>query len=488
MYEQDAQQDNPVDLFAKSLEDDRLRLQKRETELQQSLQQRTNPFFNPTLMKISQALLSPTKSGSFGESLGMGVQALMEGSEQEELRRRNMLKMQEELEQKRADVRQGLLRNAMIKKTYESNPQLGQALAAFPGAAEHILPAIFKPSETSRILSAEEKRNRGLPENAPYQMDAKGEIHLISTPDVPKVSPEFRTTMIALGINPDNFQSLTKEQAQVLERYRNAATADQRAAAQRDAAKLFYETGTRGDVPQEKTDFFNTVPPATADAVTGISKKPVAPVSKTAPTVPEETIGEPVKTAANQVPIIEQVTPKQKSELLLDKPNQISTVITVNSTLNQVEQSVDKLLKNESGLRAIVGVSGMIPNIPGRPPAIAATDLQTLKSKVAVQAIQAMRDASKTGGAVGSVTEREWPRLEAQFGNLQQAQDYESIKQALENIKEIINGTRQNIVSRYEYTYGKDDSVSSILKRSSKPEFTVPGARDAFDKYKPRNQ
>jgi hypothetical protein len=440
------EQDNPIDSVAQSIEDQRKALLARQTQLQQGLQQRTSMPFDPTLMRISQALLSPTKSGSFGESLGMGVQALMEGSEQEQLRQQNMLKMQEELEQKKEAVRQGLLKNAVIKQMYQSNPQLGQALAAFSDAAPQILPAFFK------------------------------------TPEVAKPSDVLRTKMVALGINPDDFPNLTQQQAQVVERYSNAANEEQRAAAQRDAAKLFFETGTRGSIPQGKAEFFNT-PPVAGGAGTPSGQTPTQSRAVVA-----QAPAQPQVIETRQIPIIEQVTPKQKSELLLDKPNQISTVTTVNSTLNQVENSIDKLLNNESGLRAIVGVSGMIPNIPGRPPAIAATDLQTLKSKVAVQAIQAMRDASKTGGAVGSVTEREWPRLEAQFGNLQQAQDYESIKQALENIKEIVNGTRQNIVSRYESTYGKDDSVSSILKRSSKPEFTVPGARDAFDKYKPRNQ
>jgi hypothetical protein len=438
------EQDNPIDSVAQSIEDQRKALLARQTQLQQGLQQRTSMPFDPTLMRISQALLSPTKSGSFGESLGMGVQALMEGSEQEQLRQQNMLKMQEELEQKKEAVRQGLLKNAVIKQMYQSNPQLGQALAAFSDAAPQILPQLFK------------------------------------TPEVAKPSDVLRTKMVALGINPDDFPNLTQQQAQVVERYSNAANEEQRAAAQRDAAKLFFETGTRGSIPQGKAKFFNT------PTVAGGAGAPQTPTQPKA--IVAQAPAQPQVTENRQIPIIEQVTPKQKSELLLDKPNQISTVTTVNSTLNQVENSIDKLLKNESGLRAIVGVSGMIPNIPGRPPAIAATDLQTLKSKVAVQAIQAMRDASKTGGAVGSVTEKEWPRIEAQFGNLQQAQDYESIKQALENIKEIVNGTRQNIVSRYESTYGKDDSVSGILKRSSKPEFTVPGARDAFDKYKPRNQ
>ncbi|NBT58183.1 hypothetical protein EBT16_05310 [bacterium] len=103
------EQDIQLDPFAKSIEEEQAAqkaLLSRYQQLQNSLQQRTNLPFNPTLMRISQALLSPTKSGSFGESLGMGVQALVEGSEQEQLRQQNLAKMQAELEEKVLGIKQ----------------------------------------------------------------------------------------------------------------------------------------------------------------------------------------------------------------------------------------------------------------------------------------------------------------------------------------------------------------------------------------------
>jgi len=103
------EQDSQLDPFAKSIEEEQAAqkaLLSRYQQLQNTLQQRTNLPFDPTLMKISQALLSPTKSGSFGESLGMGVQALVEGSEQEQVRQQNMAKMQAELEEKVLGIKQ----------------------------------------------------------------------------------------------------------------------------------------------------------------------------------------------------------------------------------------------------------------------------------------------------------------------------------------------------------------------------------------------
>jgi hypothetical protein len=105
MDEQDIQLD-PLAQSIKEEQEVRKTLLSRYQQLQDTLQQRTNLPFNPTLMKISQALLSPTKSGSFGESLGMGVNALVEGSEQEQLRQQNLAKMQADLEEKILDIKQ----------------------------------------------------------------------------------------------------------------------------------------------------------------------------------------------------------------------------------------------------------------------------------------------------------------------------------------------------------------------------------------------
>lgn len=81
-------------------------------------------------------------------------------------------------------------------------------------------------------------------------------------------------------------------------------------------------------------------------------------------------------------------------------------------------QDLDRLvalateLSGHKGLSRASGVMGAVPSIPGLPAANAEALIDSLKSQVAGMKIQAMRNASKTGGAVGQVTEKEWPRLE----------------------------------------------------------------------------
>jgi hypothetical protein len=151
------EQDNPLDPLAKSIEEDQAAqnaLLSRYQQLQNSLQQRANLPFNPTLMKISQALLSPTKSGSFGESLGMGVQALVEGSEQEQLRQQNLLKMQAELEEKVLGIKQKGRQLQTIKQyAGYGTPTATQAAATKPTTPSEApvegAPAASTPAEST---------------------------------------------------------------------------------------------------------------------------------------------------------------------------------------------------------------------------------------------------------------------------------------------------------------------------------------------------
>lgn len=99
----------PQDPFARSIAEEQAAQQallKRYQQLQSGLERRVSMPFDPTLMRISQALLSPTQSGSFGESLGKGVGALVEGSEAEAARQQAIMKMQAELEEKMLGIKQ----------------------------------------------------------------------------------------------------------------------------------------------------------------------------------------------------------------------------------------------------------------------------------------------------------------------------------------------------------------------------------------------
>lgn len=85
--------------------------------------------------------------------------------------------------------------------------------------------------------------------------------------------------------------------------------------------------------------------------------------------------------------------------------------------------------------------------------ATAFTNIENLQDMLQVQGLQMMRDASKTGGAVGSVTEREWPKLSSRFGNLNRRQGETQFLNSLKDIRSAIQQAKQSAEGAYFDTY-----------------------------------
>jgi hypothetical protein len=112
---------------------------------------------------------------------------------------------------------------------------------------------------------------------------------------------------------------------------------------------------------------------------------------------------------------------------------------------------------------------GRTPNILGSS-ANAQAALDTLKAQVGVETLTAMREASKTGGAVGNVTEKEWPILQNQLGALQQSQTTEEFKKNLGIVKSSLARIKASVRQAYEMTYGNPppDPVSGAITKPYK--------------------
>ncbi len=75
----------------------------------------------------------------------------------------------------------------------------------------------------------------------------------------------------------------------------------------------------------------------------------------------------------------------------------------------------------------VTGATGSVMSIvPGSPAYDTAMDIETIVSSIGFDRLQAMRDASPTGGALGQVSERELSQLNASLGNLRQSQSREN--------------------------------------------------------------
>lgn len=127
------------------------------------------------------------------------------------------------------------------------------------------------------------------------------------------------------------------------------------------------------------------------------------------------------------------------------------------------ERSVNKakeLLDRVSN--ATVGIGSLLARIPGTPARNFQADLDTLKANIAFAELQAMRNASKTGGALGQVSERELGLLESALAGLNQGQSPENMRK---NLNQIISSL-QRFNDAVEKEAAKSESNLINLKDS----------------------
>lgn len=111
----------------------------------------------------------------------------------------------------------------------------------------------------------------------------------------------------------------------------------------------------------------------------------------------------------------------------------VASLSATESALNSLAEKANQI-KAHPGLDAATGWQTLFPTMPGSKAADAESQLDTLKSKVAFGTLQAMRDASKTGGALGAVSEKELKLLESNIDALGTAQSPEQFRKSLEAI------------------------------------------------------
>jgi hypothetical protein len=143
---------------------------------------------------------------------------------------------------------------------------------------------------------------------------------------------------------------------------------------------------------------------------------------------------------------------------------QPETKASVRSSLS----GLDRLVSAADKLKGMPGLPSATGNLQGRSfvPTIsqdtkdAETELETLKSQVAFTVLQAMRDASKSGGALGSIAVEELKMLQNNLASLDTLQGDDKFKQSLDAIREYAEGAKARLQRGYKDTYGEDFDVT----------------------------
>lgn len=143
---------------------------------------------------------------------------------------------------------------------------------------------------------------------------------------------------------------------------------------------------------------------------------------------------------------------KSLAELQYEAPQARAAVADGVSNLQRLREQAEKI-KNDPALSRITGVTGMFPNMPGGHAADVQARLDTLKSQAGFGALQAMRAASKTGGALGSVSDRENDLLQRNIGALDKAQSESAIKESLQQIIDYADAASMRLHRAYQDQY-----------------------------------
>jgi hypothetical protein len=125
--------------------------------------------------------------------------------------------------------------------------------------------------------------------------------------------------------------------------------------------------------------------------------------------------------------------------------------------LTLVTGGLDRIKSTASSLASMPGLDSVVgglyqaytPNVSEKS-LNAQTELENLKVKISGAVLQNMRDMSKTGGAVGQVTEREWPRLENMISNLDTRQGKEQFLANLRQVNAYVDEVKAAIQRAYE--------------------------------------
>jgi len=327
--------------------------------------------------------------------------------------------------------------------------------------------SLIHPTTFAPVYTAPQKQEYG---TTPYYEEVNGVLHRFvfdkegNAKDTGPAKPlnQFTTGTVDAALKRDmdmyQFGNLSADQ--------RASLGIRLTQAGVDVAKLGYETGLS---PTPVSGL-----PANAPAPNfGVQTRPQAMPNQPVAPIPAQGVPRPAmpqgmpRAAMPQVapqaatqageaqPLINTVTPKERQVLMVAQPQQN---VAAQSALQNMERltNVANELKNHPGLPDIVGRANQYSTFDMTDKAVNARALQsTLVKQSAVNALQAMRDASKTGGAVGGVTEKEWPILEQQLAALDGAQTPDAYRAALTNLNNQLSSSSTRVKNAYEQTYGK---------------------------------
>ena len=156
------------------------------------------------------------------------------------------------------------------------------------------------------------------------------------------------------------------------------------------------------------------------------------------------------------------------------------------SSVKGFESKSDKFIADLIALRDDPGLDNITGSVFGRIGSVsrAGSRAQARYDKVVAkggfQALQDLRDASKTGGALGNVSNQEGKQLTASFAAIDRRQNAEDVRAAINQAIADIEGTKTRMREAYDSTYAYKSGGGP---QTSKPASAAPNIDALLEKY-----
>lgn len=190
-------------------------------------------------------------------------------------------------------------------------------------------------------------------------------------------------------------------------------------------------------------------------------RAPATPATPAAPVaVVDPVTGKPVLVSREEA-LTGRMSPAASMEGLPPKEIQKreAALPQATSAVRGFESKSDKFIADLKALRDDPGLENITGAIFGRTGSVTreGSRAQALYDKVVAkggfQALQDLRDASKTGGALGNVSNQEGKQLTASFAAIDRRQDAADVRAAIDQAIADIEGTKTRVREAYDSTY-----------------------------------
>ena len=325
------------------------------------------------------------------------------------------------------------------------------------------------PIGQALLKSEIESRNRGEEYSTTPVYDQKGNAYQISkTGGPPRLIPNIQARdQWTMGMTPNQQAQYDLDVAKYGIQY-----ADSQLSQNRAAFEGIGTPGLGGVTPPSalRAPGVPSVAPTTATAaqlapqaqrggnLPGAMPRTAAPSQVAIPPAKPNAALAEVPLTDPRNPVYRGMAPKNVQEnitkLNLERAAAIPQVNSQLATVYNLRNTV-KNLSTHPSLANILGIYDQFEMGDTKPGTINARSLYNqLFSQTAISQIQAMRDAAKTGGAVGQVTEGEWDKLSNAALAMNAKQSPEDFKINLKNYENTLDQIEQKIRGTYKTVYG----------------------------------